>query len=268
MPGLFETSIYSADGALKTALASITDHAHTGAGSGGQLTDAALSAAVTVPKGGTGLTSLTAESLLKGNGAGNVGLIAPGSSGQVLGSNGSAWAAITPPFATLVAMSVLGSSQASISLTSISGSYAHLWLILLLRSDRASNADDGLVITFNNDTGSNYAWGKTHVTTGGTAAGAHNNADTGIKPTTIIAAATAPTSYLSPVEILIPNYVSTAYFRQLLARAAYSFTTGQTLSNLSGVWKNSANAINRIDLAPLAGSNFVAGSMYALYGIN
>lgn len=44
------------------------DHNHTNAAGGGQLTDAALSAAVTVPKGGTGLTSITANALTKGAG--------------------------------------------------------------------------------------------------------------------------------------------------------------------------------------------------------
>jgi hypothetical protein len=49
-------------------IASFTNatHNHTNAAGGGQLTDAALSAAVTVPKGGTGAVSLTG--LLLGNG--------------------------------------------------------------------------------------------------------------------------------------------------------------------------------------------------------
>lgn len=45
---------YAADGSIKTALANIPDHTHTGTGAGGQLTDAALSATVGVAKGGTG----------------------------------------------------------------------------------------------------------------------------------------------------------------------------------------------------------------------
>lgn len=42
-------------------------HTHTNSVGGGQLTDAALSSVVTVPKGGTGVNSITG--ILKGNGA-------------------------------------------------------------------------------------------------------------------------------------------------------------------------------------------------------
>ncbi len=44
---------------------------------------------VTVAQGGTGLSTLTTGNLLVGNGTGNVTFIAPGTSGQVLTSNGS-----------------------------------------------------------------------------------------------------------------------------------------------------------------------------------
>lgn len=47
----------------------------------------------TVPatRGGTGLTTLTAHNVLIGNGTGNVLFVAPGTSGNVLTSNGSDW---------------------------------------------------------------------------------------------------------------------------------------------------------------------------------
>lgn len=44
---------------------------------------------VSVPNGGTGLATLTAHNIIVGNGAGNVGFIAPGTAGQVLTSNGA-----------------------------------------------------------------------------------------------------------------------------------------------------------------------------------
>jgi hypothetical protein len=67
-------------------------HAHTDSAGGGQLTDAALSAAVTVPKGGSGLTSLTAFAILAGGttSTGNLQQVSGlGTSGQVLTSNGA-----------------------------------------------------------------------------------------------------------------------------------------------------------------------------------
>lgn len=71
-------------------------HNHTNAAGGGQLTDAALSAAVGVAKGGTGLTTLTANAVILGNGASSPTFVAPGSNGNVLTSNGSTWTSAAP----------------------------------------------------------------------------------------------------------------------------------------------------------------------------
>jgi hypothetical protein len=66
-------------------------HNHTNAAGGGQITDAALSAAVTVAKGGTGLTTLTANNVILGNATSTPLFVAPGASGNVLTSNGTTW---------------------------------------------------------------------------------------------------------------------------------------------------------------------------------
>jgi hypothetical protein len=52
---------------------------------------------LTVERGGTGRDTLTSNNLLAGNGTGTVNLIAPGSSGNVLTSNGSLWASSALP---------------------------------------------------------------------------------------------------------------------------------------------------------------------------
>lgn len=48
-------------------------------------------ATVTVAKGGTGLTTLTDKNVILGAGSGNVTFVAPGTSGNVLTSNGTTW---------------------------------------------------------------------------------------------------------------------------------------------------------------------------------
>lgn len=64
-------------------------HNHTNAAAGGQITDAALSAAVTVPKGGTGVATLAAHGVVLGQGASNVAVSGAGVAGQCLTSNGA-----------------------------------------------------------------------------------------------------------------------------------------------------------------------------------
>jgi hypothetical protein len=49
-----------------------------------------------VPEGGTGLANLTYGSVLVGNNAGNVTLVAPGTANNVLTSNGTHWISQTP----------------------------------------------------------------------------------------------------------------------------------------------------------------------------
>jgi hypothetical protein len=49
-----------------------------------------------VAQGGTGLATLTANNVLIGNGTGNVAFVAPGSNGNILTSNGTAWTSSAP----------------------------------------------------------------------------------------------------------------------------------------------------------------------------
>jgi hypothetical protein len=67
-------------------------HSHQNAAGGGQLTDAALSSQVTVPKGGTGLTTLTAHAALIGNGASAITFLVPSTARNVMISDGTDWA--------------------------------------------------------------------------------------------------------------------------------------------------------------------------------
>jgi hypothetical protein len=71
-------------------------------GSTGLTPSTATSGAVTVAgtlavgNGGTGATSLTANNVLLGNGTSALQVVAPGTSGNVLTSNGTTWASTTP----------------------------------------------------------------------------------------------------------------------------------------------------------------------------
>jgi hypothetical protein len=50
-----------------------------------------VSSAITPAEGGTGLVTITANNVMLGNGTGNVQVVAPGTSGNVLTSNGTTW---------------------------------------------------------------------------------------------------------------------------------------------------------------------------------
>lgn len=60
------------------------------------VTITSVSTPITAAQGGTGLTSLTAENVLIGNGANSVKVVAPGTAGNVLVSTGTTWASQAP----------------------------------------------------------------------------------------------------------------------------------------------------------------------------
>jgi len=61
------------------------------------VTISSVSTAVTPAQGGTGLTTLTANNVLLGNGTSSVVFVAPGTSGNALVSNGTTWTSTTFP---------------------------------------------------------------------------------------------------------------------------------------------------------------------------
>ena len=57
-----------------------------------------------VSGGGTGVASLPANNVLLGNGTSAVQFVAPGSSGNVLTSNGTTWTSSTPAAGTAIGL--------------------------------------------------------------------------------------------------------------------------------------------------------------------
>lgn len=77
---------------------------------------------VTVAQGGTGLNTLTANNLLVGNGTGNITFIAPGTSGNVLTSNGTTWSSAAPDVRTVFNQSTANQGAGFASDTYVTGS--------------------------------------------------------------------------------------------------------------------------------------------------
>jgi microcystin-dependent protein len=66
---------------------------------------------ISVESGGTGLSTLTANNVIIGNGTSAVGFVAPGSSGNLLTSNGTTWTSAAAPTAFLTGMIILWSGS-------------------------------------------------------------------------------------------------------------------------------------------------------------
>lgn len=82
-----------------------------------------------VGNGGTGATSLTANSVLVGNGTSAITGVAPGTSGNILTSNGTAWTSAAPATGGLTLISTIPTTTGSaVTLTSIPSGYKYFYL--------------------------------------------------------------------------------------------------------------------------------------------
>jgi hypothetical protein len=86
-------------------------------------TAAGLSATLAVSSGGTGLSSLTSNSVLLGNASSTIQFVSPGSNGNVLTSNGTTWLSSAPSGggSAMTLISTQTVSGSSISWTGLSG---------------------------------------------------------------------------------------------------------------------------------------------------
>lgn len=119
-------------GVTPSGSATLTNKTISGANN--TLTNISLSSSVTgtlpVANGGTGATTLTANNVLLGNGTSALQVVAPGSSGNVLMSNGTTWTSAAASSGALTLLqTVTASSSATVDLTTSIGSTYDFYLI-------------------------------------------------------------------------------------------------------------------------------------------
>lgn len=157
-----------------------------------------------------------------------------------------------------------------VTFNSIPSTFRHLLLVYTARSSAGSTPGVNLFLTMNNDTGANYdrCLQQLQQTTNGNNNGdAEANIRVGFVPWS---GATA--GYAGSGQVLFPNYKDTGnLFKTAVIQHGEvgNGTIGTTyvVSYGHGVWRNSADAVSRLDLTLEAG-NFAAGSRFDLYGLN
>jgi hypothetical protein len=109
--------------------------------------------------GGTGLSSLTANSVLLGNGASTIQFVSPGTTGNVLTSNGTTWLSSAPSSGgsglTLVATFTIVAGTTQYSVTDLSSYKSFIIVMPITTFSSASNASFAL----SSDNGSTYGSG-------------------------------------------------------------------------------------------------------------
>jgi len=166
-------------------------------------------------------------------------------------------------FESIATVTVGSGGAASISFTSIPGTYQHLQVRGILRHSSTGASGGYAGFRFNSDTGSNYGY---HALWGD---GSSIYSDGLQSQTTLIVnrctTATQTASNFGAYVVDILDYASTSKNTTTRALAGYDNNGSGLLYVKSGLWLNTS-AITSITVSPNAGS-WVQHSTLALYGV-
>ena len=159
---------------------------------------------------------------------------------------------------TPIATTTLGSAQASVTFSSISGSYTDLVLITNILGATGGTTDYTPNIRFNGDTGTNYS---------DTILRGNGSTATSGRHSTVTQIQLQGNGYLSnttPCTLLIniQNYSNTTTYKTTLSRASQ---TDNITNATVGLWRNTA-AITSLTIFLDAGT-MASGTVFTLYGI-
>lgn len=160
---------------------------------------------------------------------------------------------------------VLGSSQASVTFSSIPATYEHLMMLWTARGTDSGNPD--IYMQFNGDTGANYDR-ELLVGVGAAPSSGPAVAQTAIQAIGTMPGSTATAGRAAGGTIKIMSYARTTFWKTAVGDFSDIRATGsgnELAGMTGGIWRSTA-AITSVTLLPSAG-NFLTGSVFSLYGI-
>ena len=174
------------------------------------------------------------------------------------------FAAAGGDFESIATVTVGSGGASSIEFTSIPGTYQHLQVRLIGRSDRAA-AGDYIRVQLNSDTGSNYAWHELRGD-GANATATGSSSQTGGIVKQITGASNGANEFGS-VVIDILDYTETSKNTTVRSLGGFDSNGDGQIVLMSSLWANTS-AVTSLKLESQAGSsNWVEHSTAALYGI-
>lgn len=172
------------------------------------------------------------------------------------------------PTYVLISSTTLGTTAASVTISSIPSTYTDLVLKVSAQDNNAANNRDSVGLTFNGDSTALYSWTYNYTTYNGQIGIRSGSAQT------YILAGDIPgrinyTNLFGNMEIYIPNYTaSTSKIASIMSVLDSNNTTNLYDSSsyyISGLYRSNT-AISSITLTP--SSPFNTYSSFNLYGIN
>lgn len=160
---------------------------------------------------------------------------------------------------TPIAIQTLSTSAATVTFSSIPGTYTDL---ILVASPTALNNNYDFAIRYNSDSGGNYSWTTLKFNADESASPISQR---GTNDTSIATRTNINSSVPFPIVYQVLNYANSSTYKSSLSRIARSdYATAATV----GLWR-STSAINSITCVLTGGgsTSFASGSTFTLYGV-
>jgi len=164
---------------------------------------------------------------------------------------------------TPIATNTLGSAAASVTFSSISGSYTDLFVMCNGQNATQDGWEAG--ITFNGDTGSNYSF--TYVGGNGSTASSSRVSNAAFIGSAGLASWTTVADKPGIYSFNVMNYSNTTTYKTTIGRNGYGSGSFASTDAVVGLWRNT-NAITSITLTVRNSGSFASGSTFTLYGIS
>ena len=154
-----------------------------------------------------------------------------------------------------IATATLGTAAATVTFSSIAGTYTDL--ILISSNKLAGGTNGAFWLQFNGDTASNYS--NTYLYGDGTSAASGRGSNR-----SVMNVGNTDATNFNTQTVSIQNYANTTTYKTALGRAAVPAL--YTIAYV-GIWRATPAAITSIVVGNDASQNFAIGSTFTLYGI-
>lgn len=166
---------------------------------------------------------------------------------------------------TLISSQVLASSAASVTFSSIPGTYTDLVLRISAR-DLDTGAFAQLRVTFNGDTATNYSYTNVYGTGSSALSIGSSTANFNYINFQSSNSNGATTNSFGSSELYIPSYTASQNKPVSMFSVSETNATAANTGATAGLWRNTA-AITSLTMVSANAVNFMTGSSFYLYGI-